>query len=1490
MKQGSISSVGSGASPQAVSRDETIRSIVALRSGHDMAEPAEEALTIRRLVQALRNHRQRFALIFAVCDHPVSRNELSRRIIAELPDDPPMELRLTGQETSFLERLLLEPGAPRPLIVHGFESLLPASPAGALRRQQALFELQLRREQFYVISRPLVLWMPEYLYSLLGQQAVDFWSWHSGGGFFFASRLAQGASSEKDEAIRPKARPVSNLPQASMVGRHAEQEEIIEALRRGNHVLITGAAGIGKTSLAVGVAPKLCQNYPDAQLFLSLADQGTRHGPLVAGLQEAIRLLQGYASQLDDVVVLAATYRALLSGRRVLVVLDAAPNAEAVAPLLPPPGSVAIVTSRVSLALPGTVSVTLGSLCPSDARELLRGIAPEITVQVADELCALCAYHPLAVRITGALLASGPAPEPATLIRQLRLSTDGGHPATCGEESLWHRSLALAAQGSIDRAFTFLLEALSTQAQTEGPARAKDQLERLRLQPRSTPVVFISSTIEDLQPYREAAKEAAIRAGCLPVLSQYFPASQHERPLDLCRRRAAEADVLVAIVGHRYGWVPQDPNTDEKSITWLECEAAASAGRQILAFLADPDFKGLEEWKEINRVVKASDQGTDIVALAGEVQRNNRKLQSFRTWLSDGDKKFYRKTFKGTDHLALEVYAALEQWQRRQPGFTQTALPAPPTQGDPTRYLQLLRDSTSYIEVRGLKVGTGTATRYPTEEIYIPLTTLRNPEPENKPKSRRQKQPSPERLERARQPVELHHALRSDRLVIVGDPGSGKTTFLRRVALALSQTLLGDDPAAAKKRLGIKEARFPILIKVSELTEHMSARRKEFGSAGRPTTEESPDWLLDFLGAQSHAYSWDLEAEFFRKKMAAGQAMILLDGLDEAPGPEMRRSMSRLFENAVSAYGSCRFVVTTRPRAYTDQAVRLAGFEQADIAPLDAKTMEQSLRRWSQALFPESNESAERYVAELLGALQERPEIRRMATTPVMLTALAVVNWNERKLPEQRADLYESIITWLAEQRAKRQERVSPARCLDRLQDLALAMQQHPEGRKESISRRWAAQAIQHHFRGFRKDERPARSQEFLEEEENDSGIILSRGPDLTFWHPTFREYLAARAIAGKPDPRQYQLLLRDATLYRPEWREVVLLLAGVLAVKQGIGKVEALLSRILGQLGSRATLAAQAPCVGLLGAMVQDLAPLDYYPADPRWRDVLRAVMAIFDAAASQSVPFQDRLDAAEALGQAGDPRLDQDNWVTIPAGSFEMGSSDPEADDDETPHRVSLDSFQIGRYPVTVQEFEQFLRDDGYKKPRWWQGFPEMPGKWTEPRGWADQKDRRNHPVTGVSWFEAVAYCEWLSHNLGSRVRLPTEAEWERAACGGQKLKYPWGDEDPDPSRANYGYEGSPGRTTPVGLYPRGATPEGILDMAGNVWEWVRDRYGKDYYKKAQERNPPGPPSGDTRVVRGVAWLYAPWDLRRSFRSRFLPDARYVYLGFRCAREVIP
>jgi formylglycine-generating enzyme required for sulfatase activity len=965
-----------------------------------------------------------------------------------------------------------------------------------------------------------------------------------------------------------------------------------------------------------------------------------------------------------------------------------------------------------------------------------------------------------------------------------------------------------------------------------------------------TPVAFISSTAEDLRAYRAAARDAAIGAELLPRMMEYFVASGDKPPLPACLDKVAEADVVVAIVAHRYGWVPPDQAPGErKSITWLECERAAADGKEVLAFLIDDQSPWPDEQREEYEIMKAVRERRATGELLATVQDNVARLREFKTWLGSGR---IRVSFTSPEDLRGKVSDALHGWRARRPGLLAPAAASRRVAADPTKYLRTLRARTAFIDIRGLQVGTGKANRFPIDDLFLSLTTILAPRAPLKG-SKESARADEAGLERSA-PVPLHAALSEPRVIAVGDPGSGRTTFLRRVAHTLCEAFLGDDPEAARERIGLEGRPFPILVRLADLVTHVGAHR---GERGAPATAESAAWLPHFLAAVDRDEEWGLGEDFFRRQLHR-PSVLLLDGLDEAPDRIARVALARLIENVGSTYSETRVVVTSRPGAYAGEAV-LPGFIHAQIEPLDEGAVRTFLERWCQALWPDSAAEAAGHLRELTAALA-RPAIARMASHPVMLTALAVVHWNERRLPEQRADLYESVIKWLSRQREQRPGRPTAERCVELVQGLALAMQDRPGGRQVQVARRWAAEAIAPEFRDESERARVAAAERFLAAEELDSGIVVGRGNDVRFWHLTFQEFLAAKALAGQSDAEQRRIVIeRGRKLYGPEWRETILLLGGVLH-GQGRPKVAGFISAVLDDLGGKPTLAEEARCAGLLGAMARDLSPLCYEINDARYARLLERVLAIFDAGRSESIPVEVRIEAAEALGQAGDHRLGLDNpqrWVTIPAGAFLMGAQksdrkkpnyDGEAENDEVPvHEVELDACRVGRYPVTVGEYREFIEHGGYTDQRWWTagGFGES----ESPKDWTEQLQFPNRPVVGASWYEAMAYCAWAG------CRLPTEAEWERAARRNEGRKFPWGNARPDATRLNY--DRNVGRPTPVGVYPLGATPDGIHDMAGNVWEWCLDAPGA--YDAQGRRNPRGPvPGGDGRaVVRGGSWF---------------------------------
>lgn len=272
---------------------------------------------------------------------------------------------------------------------------------------------------------------------------------------------------------------------------------------------------------------------------------------------------------------------------------------------------------------------------------------------------------------------------------------------------------------------------------------------------------------------------------------------------------------------------------------------------------------------------------------------------------------------------------------------------------------------------------------------------------------------------------------------------------------------------------------------------------------------------------------------------------------------------------------------------------------------------------------------------------------------------------------------------------------------------------------------------------------------------------------------------------------------------------------------------------------------------------------------------------------------------------------------FVFVPAGSFLMGSTDEQVDraialctqtsndcgrahfaDEQPAHIVDLNDYWIMQTEVTNAEWRRFMAAGGYGQQDYWS---DAGWAWrsanavTQPDCWGDSDLNADaQPVVCVSWYEAEAFANWLSAEAARPIRLPTEAEWEKAARGADGRIFPWGDEW-DPALANYcdancvddardanGNDGT-ALTAAVGSYPGGLSPNGALDMAGNVWEWVADWYAVDAYQNAPPADPAGPSSGTRRVVRGGAWYLPPASLRSAARLNFDPTDRNAVVGLR-------
>ena len=280
--------------------------------------------------------------------------------------------------------------------------------------------------------------------------------------------------------------------------------------------------------------------------------------------------------------------------------------------------------------------------------------------------------------------------------------------------------------------------------------------------------------------------------------------------------------------------------------------------------------------------------------------------------------------------------------------------------------------------------------------------------------------------------------------------------------------------------------------------------------------------------------------------------------------------------------------------------------------------------------------------------------------------------------------------------------------------------------------------------------------------------------------------------------------------------------------------------------------------------------APTGYIVADSRY--------AVADSGSAIA-------DSGSAVTADSRTSTDEENLILIPAGTFTMGS-ERRAADEKPMHKVYLDAYYIGKYEVTNAEYYAFWVSDASRRhtPENFAHLPHI-GEWP-----ARAKQFPNHPIVGVSWHDAKAYAEWQG------MRLPTEAEWEKAARGYTDRTWPWGNAMEPYANTSAAEDGYENQLAPVGSFPKGKSYYGALDMAGNVWEWTADWYSDVYYwrslqandnaSRSAKRNPPGPDVGSWRVIRGGSYIDALPRCSTTFRFYLYPRLKTSFVGFRLAK----
>ncbi|MBI3269032.1 MAG: SUMF1/EgtB/PvdO family nonheme iron enzyme [Planctomycetes bacterium] len=783
----------------------------------------------------------------------------------------------------------------------------------------------------------------------------------------------------------------------------------------------------------------------------------------------------------------------------------------------------------------------------------------------------------------------------------------------------------------------------------------------------------------------------------------------------------------------------------------------------------------------------------------------------------------------------------------------------------------------------------------PLQAVYVPLCSRAPAQLD--PRRKKRAKPSPETTAPPKRIPLQRLLLSSPRLAVIGPPGSGKSTLLTYIALVLAEARLNPGSGVPAKELGLTgdEAGLPapVLLTARDLAYAM------------PAASARPPAFVELLAAcLQRGKSRPIDPASLEERLKEGSLLLLVDGLDEVADEGLRqRIMELLGEVAVDPeFQPTGMLLTCRPRAF-ERLTGWQGFEIRHVDDFDDDEIRSFLARWSERL-PLSGDKAA-YAADLSGRILQSPQLRAMASNPLMLTMIGVVHYGEGQLPEDREKLYELCCKYLLNRRhqGKEVDAVRPGVCLRPgnrwavCEALAWKLMTNEQS-TATVSRAEARDVVRScvNWEGMGVKPDDALLDETLDWFEERSGLLASdKHSSWSFRHRTFQEFFSAKRLAGLDSEECWPVLWRalsSSSASSANWHEVYLLLVRLLSE----GQREGLLRRILKAAEKKEVREEEA-----VSLIERALAELDRTALDGSLRrsieKLTQSVIGVL-ADPEQTVDLRTRIEVAEALGRFGDPRLGKGPmdiaWVDVPAGKFRMGSDKREVErvwktvapgsgakkrwfTAESPeHPVDLPAFRIGRFPVTNAQYAAFVDATGRRPPE----VEAAIGDYQPWEGGHPPVDRSTHPVVGVSWVDAGAYCAWLSTLVRAEVRLPTEAEWEKAARGTDARRYPWGDELKI-SLTNSGAGAGHAGTTPVGVFPGGASPYGALDMAGNVWEWCSSLYKPYPYDREDGREDIA--AGGARVLRGGSWNFVQTRVRAAYRGRGDPGFRDEFVGFR-------
>lgn len=832
-----------------------------------------------------------------------------------------------------------------------------------------------------------------------------------------------------------------------------------------------------------------------------------------------------------------------------------------------------------------------------------------------------------------------------------------------------------------------------------------------------------------------------------------------------------------------------------------------------------------------------------------------------------------------------------------------------------SRYLQELIHEYTPLSLNVLDVHSGDVKgRLALEDIYISLNTTTQIEKDDRKKSGRKEKDKDEdllaQLGRESRPLPVLEALEKapDRyMVLLGRPGTGKSTFVRYLALRMAQLLVNPKSEPLEGWVGTYP--LPVAISLGRFAEEIPVDTK------RGTAEMLETFIRSTLERNDQMTGFaPLILEYLQRK----GGLFLFDGLDEVANLDMRPIVVQAVEAFVSSYKknpNSRFLVTCRTYSYEDERWKLTNWPVYELALFTPQQIDQFIDTWYKLhskLEPKRKSEFEGKRSKLLSAVQpgDPRRLHEIAPFPIILTVMAVVH-AAHELPDSRALVYERCVEILLEkwQLARPIQGLEQAKGILTEMDVPasqiysalyeIAYEAHKgfetKGNKDASTTSLITEGlvvqVLHDQIGDRDKE-----DIFLEYCQKANGLLMLRGTVIppgetkprrvyTLPHLTFEEYLASRFLKKKGTDHARDLFNEG----EDRWRETIKFMAEFLCFSNDADrdKMNGLLEAFSANLPRKPS-ELEWRALWLAGEL------LTYYQrrfsAKPSIHEPA-IVKNLHRLISDSPLSMREKADAADVLDQVWEPN---DLFTFLPIA------------DSPTPN------LHMGKYLVTNAQYDRFLIPENFQNKALWCDFPkfdensremnetrsEEGWKWLQealkdeeekilyPRYWRDPRfgvSRRNAPVVGISWYEAGAYCKWLFENWDDleegkqgvpkpqTVRLPTEKEWSFAA-GGEKpeSRYAFGELKDTKEIVRFANTSESGvnRTTPVWMYPQGESPHHIRDMSGNVWEW-----------QANYRNLKDGWLG----LRGGSWNDFEYGARVSVRNVFPPASGYVSIGFR-------